>query len=207
MKKLLVILMVGLMASAAVAQDTGTNSFGLYLDAGFTQNEIFGVAPGMTVPVYMVVANPTVRAARGLEIEFAVSNPATMFYNLQSIAWNLSTVDIDDRPLGIIAGMPDPGIPAEGGFIHFGTMNFQIFSNVGLLAGPNQTASIAGEAILVDADNLGNKVPLEFATDPDGMGRNAAGWLTLGYELVGINVDAGVNAQESTWSGVKGMFR
>ncbi|MFO7654438.1 MAG: hypothetical protein R6X25_11535 [Candidatus Krumholzibacteriia bacterium] len=206
MKKLLVILMVALMASAAVAQDTGTDSFGLYFDPAFTTNTTT-VAAGTNFNMYMAIAGPTVRGCATLEVQLAVV-PGDAYVFVNGTVWNgTEGIDVDGTTWGFIVGFGTPMMAVDNN-IYVGYLVLSTFSpSFTFLAGPVSQPSIPNEACYVDPDDFGNLVVLEFATDEDGMGRGANGWLLPGYELAAVNTNAAVSAEDATWSEVKGMFR
>ncbi|MFO7652321.1 MAG: hypothetical protein R6X25_00705 [Candidatus Krumholzibacteriia bacterium] len=206
MKKMLVVLIVALMASAAAAQDTGTDSFGLYFDAELTQNEIV-IGTGTPFNMYLAIAGPTVRSAAALEVQLQLV-PSDAFLFVNATEWiGTEGIDILGDAFGFIVGFGTP-IEAADGYIYLGYMNLTSFAPaVQFLAGPVEQASVPNEAVYVDGDDFGNLVIMEFATDENGMGRGPDGWLLPGYELAAVNADAATSAENATWTQVKGLFR
>jgi hypothetical protein len=224
MKRLVVFLAVaGLMvAGLSAAQDEGPNSFGMYFDAvGDTPEDYDGcfmmnggnAGFGESVAAHMVIAGPTSGNVKGFEVQFAPNPAGAVVFTGASFPWN--AIDIADTPNAVIVGFADPRFPNACGQVYVGAMNFLVFAADGvfeMLAGPAVPSSIADEAAYLDAD--GNIIPLEFATDADGMGRgdgpegpSQPNWTLPGYGLCANNMDAAIPTEEATWSEVKDLFR
>ena len=73
MKKLVVLLMVAVFATSAMAQiDDGVNSFGIYFDEGAT---VVGMADGVAnygVQIYLCLVNPSVDIVKGFGLDLHV---------------------------------------------------------------------------------------------------------------------------------------
>jgi hypothetical protein len=210
MKKLVVLLAVaGLMAGSAMAQvpDPGPDSFGLYAatDAGPCFMENFTVTPGF-MQVHMVIAGPSAASVGGLEIQFALDDEAAAAGSLiLNTTFNVSAIDVDDRNEGIIAGFSAPIAPndcADVVMVDLGTQSF-ILNAGGVLAGPNDNASVAGYPAYLDGDS-GDIITLNFAVDENGNNTNEFGWLTVPLFAI---PDAPIATEDATWSDVRGLYR
>ncbi len=78
MKKLAVLLLVGLMATSAFAGlDDGANSIGLYFDSGALTNEM-NIGASTPFFAYIILSNPTFPELSGFELSYDVETPAGM---------------------------------------------------------------------------------------------------------------------------------
>lgn len=133
MKKLVVLLIVSLMATAAFAvHDDGTDSFGIYFDAG---NSIVCTTGAMyqPFPVYLVLMNPA-GPTNGFECTVTPSGTAPNFA-LSTTLGGTGALDVDSTPNGFAVGAAANFPVANGGLTLVtwsymltgpGTMEFRI---------------------------------------------------------------------------------
>ena len=82
MKKLIVLLLTGLMATSAFAViDPDNDMLGVYFDLNADSN-CLDIGPSIPFFVYVMITNPTAPQVRGLEFGYSITNtggPGTVF--------------------------------------------------------------------------------------------------------------------------------
>jgi hypothetical protein len=113
MKKLVALLIVSLMATAAFAvNDDGTDSFGIYFDVANTQNNIPTQGPFAPFSVYLVLMNP---AGPTNGFECTVTPVGAPFFALSTTLGGAGALDVDSSANGFAVGTASNYPFANGG--------------------------------------------------------------------------------------------
>jgi hypothetical protein len=196
------------MTGAAMAQDDGPNSFGLYFDDVGDGCYMMNGTPAdfaATVAARMVLAGPVEGPIGGFEVAFDAP-PGVLSW--LGTTFPVDGIDVAPDPNAVIVGFAAPVEPNACGHVYLGDLSFLVLNVDGfeILAGPTTPASIPGEvAFLVFGTST--IIPMEFSTDADGMGRDDQGWTLPGYGLCAVNTDAAIPTEDASWTDVKGLFR
>jgi len=129
MKKLVVLLLVSLMATAAFAQiDPDADMVGVYFDTGAMTNSAV-IAPAAATPCYIIITNPSSPLVQGLEVGYNIVAPPGSWFRLQN-GLPTGAVDLgnsDDINVGdYVVGLADP-IPSTSAVVF---VTWQIFQTV-----------------------------------------------------------------------------
>lgn len=152
MKKLVTVLLVGLMATAAFAGlDSGSDSFGVYFDANGNSNT--STQPVFTpFNVYLLLVNPTA-ATNGFECTLTPSG-APYFV----LATNLGSgaLDVDGSPNGYAVGAASAYAVNGGGAIVLATLQMMVQATTPLefRIGPATVPSMPGGLPVVTGDGI-----------------------------------------------------
>jgi hypothetical protein len=195
MKKLVVLLLVSLMATAAFAiHDDGTDSFGIYFDAANSNNCV--AAAGLYQPfnAYLVLMNPA-SATNGFECTVTPSGTAPNFA-LSTTLGGTGALDVDSTPNGFAVGAA-ANYPVVNGGLTLVTWSY-------MLTGPGTLKFAITKASI---PSMTGNLPVVTG---DGTLRRcgvATGDVTIPVALVNDPGSCPVPAESATFGAVKSLFR
>lgn len=194
MKKLLVLGLVLLMASTALAQvDPDPNGLGLFSDMGYMVR-CSSAAGSTMLPLYLVASNISASGLAGWECQVRMTGSGAMF--LSAVMAGQGPINLYTAPeFQVGLGVPMDFAPN----LLLATITYFVLAPVPttFAIGPiDHPQSIAGECVYADAADVGHLIPFQ---PPQGS------WDLPAFVLNGV-CDI-VPVQEDTWGGVKGMFK
>ncbi len=195
MKKLALVIMFSLLATAAFAQGWSANNVGIYLDETATVN--CGYGTGMT-PCFLVGTGLETASVGGFELKITVEGPA--FGPLNPV-YPVQATNLASRAGEWIVGYGTPA-PTAGNSVVF--MTFDLFINDDLtptevFIDPVYFASLPGSGAYLDGADYNIILPLFNSTGDPITGANVP-VLTMNGQCV-------VPTEDASWGDVKSLFR
>jgi len=194
MKKLVALLIVSLMATAAFAvHDDGTDSFGIYFNATNDNNCLAGAGLYQPFPVFLVLMNPA-SATNGFECTVTPSGSATNFALSTTLA-GTGALDVDASANGFAVGAA-ANYPVAAGGCTLVTWSYMLTGpgDLSFKIGPATVPSLSGGLPVVTGDGVLRRCGV------------ASGSVLLPVATVN-NANCVVANETSTFGNVKSLFR
>lgn len=194
MKKLVVLLCL-VMAGSVAAQpvDTDPDHVGIYFDVGatlYTNDTPLMYQPN---PAYLVLTNVTSNGVLGWEMTIAI-DPLGGYSSIQAVTPRGSAVDADGSALGFAVGLGSP-LPNSVAIV-LADITYFYTGPLCLYLGLPSVQSIPGHMAYIDGEDVGLLKPMY----------PSSGDFALPVATVGGGCEV-TATRESTWGGVKTLFR
>lgn len=98
--------------------------------------------------------------------------------------------------------------PNDCNMVYVGELSLFAFGTpTEIYAGPNDPPTIPGFPAYLNGEDVTDVIPLYFSVDQDGMFTDDDGWLTTPLAAVNCSDCQVIPAEDSTWSGIKELYR